>query len=174
MRPLRPLQLLRAALLACALAGFAGCSHYHLGKSAAPAFHTVYVAPVVNVAFAPQAAPLVATQVRNAFATDGRVALGTGPESAEVTLAVKLLTYSREVVAARRSDTGLARKFAVTLTAEFTVTDRAGTVLVDRRPLQVTREIFTDSGQQQAEYENMPLLAEALARELVHSVLDTW
>lgn len=174
MRLTRPLHVLRTALVAVALIGAAGCSHYHLGKSGKPAFQTVYVAPVVNVAFAPQASALVATQVRNSFATDGRLALAAGPDAAEASIAIKLLSYSREVVAARRSDTGLARKFAVTLRAELTVTDRAGTVLVNVRPLQVTREIFTDSGQQQAEYENMQLLAEALGREVVHSVLDTW
>lgn len=151
----------------------AGCSHYHLGAPQAPAFRTAYVAPVANEAFAPQAAGLVATQVRAALLADGRVTTGAPGES-EVTVRVRLLSYTREVAAARRDDTGLARKFAITLRAEVTVTDRAGKNLLDRRPVQATRDVFTDGGQQPAEYQNMQLLAEALAQEVVHALFDRW
>lgn len=174
MRPLRSLPCVRAALAVAALFFAAGCSHYRLGQPANPAFRSLYVAPVVNQAFIPQATALVNTQVRQTLATDGRIELAADAAAGDVTLAITLLGYQREVVAARRSDTGLARKFAITLRAEITATNREGRKLLDRRSIVVTREIFTDSGQQQAEYENLPLLAEALAREIAHVLHDTW
>ena len=77
-------------------------------------------------------------------------------------------------VAVLPSDTALGRKFTVTLAAEITVTDASGRKLVDRRTVRVARDVFTDSGQQPAEYQTLPLLAEALATEIAHAVLDTW
>lgn len=173
MRRLAPIRTAVLAVLGGTLFFAAGCANYHAGSPQAAPFHTVYVAPVVNESFAPQAAGLVATQVRAAFLTDGRVATADAGAS-EATVAVKLVSYSREVAAARRDDTGLARKFSVTLRAEVTVTDRAGKVLVNRRPVSATRDIFTDGGQQQAEYNNLQLLAEVLAQEVLHSVFDRW
>jgi len=38
----------------------------------------------------------------------------------------------------------------------------------------VKRDVYTDSGQQQAEYQILPLLAEDLAAKASHAVLDTW
>ena len=43
-----------------------------------------------------------------------------------------------------------------------------------RRPLLAKRGVFTDSGLVPAEYQALPLLAEQLATEAAHAVLDTW
>ena len=169
----RPLRLF-ALLAALASLAFAGCAHYHAGAPAAPGFSSIYVAPVANATFAPQAAALVTTQVREALARDGRVPLAGDAPGADVRLAVKLTAYDRDVAAVRHDDTGRARKYAVALTAEVTLTDRAGKALVDRRPVRVVRDVFLDSGQQPTEYQTLPLLANALATEITHVVLDTW
>jgi hypothetical protein len=152
----------------------AGCAHYRLGPPSAPAFHAIHVAPADNAAFAPQAAPLVTAAVRQAFARDGRISLAASPADADVVLHTKLVSYDRTVAASRRDDTGLARKFAVTLSAEITLVDRSGQTLVDRRFVRATRDVFLDSGLPQAEYQTMPLFADALAVEIAHAVLDVW
>ena len=162
-------------LLACgALALLASCSHYHLGTATAgPGFDRLFVAPVVNAAYVPQAAPLVATQVRTAFARDGRVVLADASgDSAR--LDIRLVSYEHAIAAVLPSDTALGRKFNVSLTAEITVTDASGKKLIDRRTVRVSRDVFSDSGQQPAEYQTLPLIAEALATEIAHAVLDTW
>ena len=156
------------------LAVVSGCAHYHLGPPGAVGFHTLFVAPAANAAFAPQASALVTTQVREAFARDGRISLAAGPSDADVVLRTKLVAYERTVAASRRDDTGLARKYAVTLRAEITLSDRSGRILIDRRSVRTTRDVFLDSGLPQAEYQTMPLFAEALATEIAHAVLDTW
>lgn len=169
------MRLLARRLLALALLGsLTACSHYHLGAPGKPVAQSVFVAPAVNAAFAPQAVPLVTDAVRLALARDGRIELAGNPESAEAQLQIRLLRFEREVLAARRDDTGLARKFGATLTAEITLTDRNGKILIDRRTIVANRDVFVDSGLQPTEYQTMPLLAEALATEIAHALLDTW
>ncbi|HVS53656.1 MAG TPA: LPS assembly lipoprotein LptE [Opitutaceae bacterium] len=170
--------VVRLFLLACAslLIG-GGCAHYQLGTGAAGklAFRTLYVAPVENRTLLPEARALVSTRLRETFARDGRVALADSPEAADATLTVTLVDYHRDVAAVREGDTGLARKFELVLVATCTLHDnRANRTLFENRPVQATREAFTDSGQLQAEYQTLPLLAESLADRIVHAALDIW
>jgi hypothetical protein len=178
--------LLRAAL---PLVGFAaalvlsGCSHYRLGAGAAPAFTTLFVAPVVAAAPVPQAASVATSALREAFARDGRVRLVDSADAAEAVLEVTLVGYGREVATVQANDTGLARKFDMTLTATATLRDtRSGKPLFADRPLAARRQAFTDNprepgrfdNQGQAEYHLLPVLAEALAARAVSAVLDVW
>jgi hypothetical protein len=153
----------------------AGCAHYQLGTGAAPAFRTLYVEPVANKTLLPQSQPLVSTRLRESFARDARVQITGSPNAADATLTVVINDYHREIAAAREGDTGLARKFNVTLGASCTLRDnRTGKLIFENRPVVAVREVFTDSGQLQAEYQTLPLLADALAVKVVHAALDVW
>ena len=162
------------SLLVVAL-GLTGCAHYQLGTDGKLAFTTLYVAPVANKTLLPQAEAIVSTQLREAFIRDARVVLVNSAAEAEATLSVTINDYHREMTAAREDDTGLARKFALTLGTTCTLRDtRSGKVLFADRAVAVKRDAFTDSGQLQSEYQTLPLLAEALAQKIAHSVLDVW
>ena len=168
--------LIRTLLLAVALLGWfgvSGCAHYRLGTGTT-SFRTLYVAPVGNQTQLPQAQALVSTRLRETFARDGRVNLANTAPGAEATLTVVIDYYAREVAAVREGDTGLARKFNVTLGARCTLRDRTGRVMFENRSITAVREVFTDSGQLQAEYQTLPLLAEALAAKIAHASLDVW
>jgi hypothetical protein len=171
-----PFSPLAALLLVCVgLLAFAGCASYRLGAGARPGFTTLYIAPVKNTASVPQAAAIVSARLREAFLRDGRVALAASPEAADAVLTVSLGDYRRETLTTRVADTGLARKFGLTLTAGATLSDRrAGRELFTARPLRAERQAFTDSGQLLAEYDAVPLLADELAAAAVRAVLDTW
>jgi hypothetical protein len=170
-----PRPLILAGLLVCLTAFLAGCSHYRLGTGATLAFKTLYVAPVANDAALPQAAALVTARVREAFLRDGRLTLAPGPGTADAVLTIALDTLEREVATVRPDDTGLARKVDLDLSATATLRDRrTGTVLFENRPLVARRQVFTDSGQIQAEYQTLTLLADALAAEAVRAVVDIW
>ena len=165
--------LLGTAWAASLLAG--GCAHYQLGTGAAPGFHTLYVAPVRNDSNLPQAAATVSAQLRAAFLRDGRLTLVSSPAAADATLTVVLTSYGRNVLTTQPGDSGLARKFGLTLDATATLQDNtAGQKLFAQRPLHAEREIFTDSGQLQAESQAVPLLADDLAQAAAHAVLDRW
>lgn len=152
----------------------AGCSHYQLGTGAAPSFHTLYVEPVANKTMLPQARAIISTSLREAFARDGRVVLVGSPAEADAILTVTLVDYHRDVAAVREGDTGLARKFDLTLGADCTLRERDGTTLFENRRVYAQREAFTDAGQLQSEYQTVPLLAEVLANKITHTALDVW
>lgn len=151
-----------------------GCSHYQLGTGGTPSFHTVYVEPVANKTMLPQAREIVTTRLREALARDGRVALANSANEADATLSVVIVDYHRDVAAVREGDTGLARKFDLTLGVDCTLRQRDGKVLFENRRINAQREAFTDSGQLQAEYQTLPLLADALATKVTHVALDVW
>lgn len=155
--------------------GLAACAHYQLGTGGKLAFTTLYVAPVENRAMVPEAQSIVATALREALARDGRVTLVSTPEAADATLRVTLVGYQREMAAASSADTGLARKFALHLRATCTLADnRSQHPFFTNREITVTKDAFTDSGQLQSEYQTLPLLADALASQVAHAVLDVW
>lgn len=162
-------------ILAIALLTSAGCSHYQLGTGSTLGFHSLYVEPVANKTLLPQSQPLLSTRLRENFARDPRIQLSNSAAGADATLVVIINDYRREVAAVREGDTGLARKFNVTLGALCTLRDnRTGAAIFENRPVTAVREVFTDSGQLQSEYQTLPLLAEALATKVVHTALDVW
>ena len=164
---------LACVLLPCLL--LVGCAHYQLGTGANLTFRTLYVAPVENKTLLPQARELVSAQLRESFARDGRVSLANSPESADATLTIVLNDFHRDIATVREGDTGLARKFNLTLGATCALHDnRGGKDLFARRAVSVQRESFTDSGQLQSEYQVLPLLADALAAKVTHAALDAW
>jgi len=159
-----------------------GCG-YQLGtpQTAPLAFSTLYVAPVKLRALIPQADAILTGALREHFSRDGRVALAAHPDTAGAVLEITIRNYRRETATADPSDTGLARKFTIVLLAEATL--RAGTAdtaagaaktYFTARPIEVRRDIFADDGQQQAEYQILPILAHDLANKALHAVLDTW
>jgi outer membrane lipopolysaccharide assembly protein LptE/RlpB len=117
---------------------------------------------------------LVTEAVRLEIARDKRISLAKGSSEAAGRLEIHLTRFDRSAKAPRADDTALTRKYAQTLTAEITLLDHNGKVLIDHQQVAVTRDVFTDSGQQPAEYQNMPVLAQALATEIAHRLLDRW
>lgn len=180
--PLRLLQtgaafatLFKTACLVGGLSLLAGCASYQLGTGAKTKFSTLFIAPVASSILLPQAQVLVTTQLREAFIRDGRVTLVDTPEAAEAVLQISLASYDRTVSVARADDTGLARRFDVALQARATLTDNRGKqAYFVQRLLIAKRGVFTDSGLIPAEYQTLPLLAEQLANEALHTVLDVW
>lgn len=153
----------------------AGCSHYRLGTGTEPKFSTLFIAPVSSEALVPQARVLITTQLREAFIRDGRITLVNSAAAADAVLQISLTRYDRVATVVRPDDTGLARRFDVSLAATATLTDnRTLKVQFADRPLTAKRGVFADDGLVPAEYQALPLLAEDLAEAALHAVLDTW
>jgi hypothetical protein len=169
---------MRVLLLCCALGtllGLVGCGHYQLGTDVAPRFESLHIAVVASDALLPQAQALFTTQLRDAFIKDGRVRLVNSEDGADAILRVTLDSYSRGVTVSRPDDTGLARRFDLALSARATLTDlRSRRDLFTGREITAKRGAFTDSGQIQAEYQTLPLLAADVADQAVKAALDTW
>lgn len=162
-------------LVLAALLTTAGCAHYRLGTAGKLAFSRLYVEPVINNTLLPQSRALLATQIRTAFEKDGRVRLVNSPDAADATLKVVISDYRREVASVLSSDTGLARKFTLTLTLTCTLHDQVGQKdFFTARTIDVERDAFIDGGLVQSEYQTLPLLADLAAQKLTHAVLDVW
>ncbi len=152
-----------------------GCGHYQLGSKSARDFHSIHVTVATTALPLPQSRALVTTELRNALSRDGRLTLADAPADADVVLKINLQNYRRNAVVGLATDTGLARRFDVVLTATATLTDqRSGKTIFADRQFTATRGVFTDSGQNQAEYETLPLLAADLAEKARQAILDTW
>jgi hypothetical protein len=155
-----------------------------LGTEGRLDFTTLYIEPVANRANLPQAQAIVTTQLRDVFEKDGRVTLVNSPQAADATLTVVLTNYRRDVAAVRETDTGLASKFTLTLTAVCALTNnRAHKPYFENKTIAAKREAFTDNGvpasspignQLQSEYNTLPLIASSLATSVSHAVLDVW
>ena len=169
-RRLSPLACLLLAVFFLAT----GCSHYHLGTDSKLSFRTLYLEPVENKSLLPQSRAIVTTQLRETFARDGRISLVNSPAEADATLKVVISDYHRDIATVREGDTGLARKFTLTLGTLCTLRERSGKILFENRPLAAQREAFTDSGQLQSEYQTLPLLADAVAAKIARAALDSW
>ena len=170
---------LRALIIGLSLIGLflaSGCSNYHLGTESAPLqFKTLFIAPVVNTAAVPQAVVPITSAIRTALVSDPRVELSDSADAADALIQVTLVKYGRSFTAVLPTDTALARKFDLTLTATCTLThQQTGKILFANREIKSTRQIFVDGGQGPAEYQVMPQLADDLARQIAHAVLDVW
>ena len=169
-------RFLPVALVAATVGLLPGCASYRLGTPAPATISSIYIAPARNDAGLTQATALVTAALREAFARDNRLTLASSAAGADATLTVTLRDYGRTATTVRPGDTGLARKFALTVRATATLepSTSGDPALFTDRPLAVTRQIFTDDGQNPAEYQALPLLAEQLADRALHAVLDVW
>lgn len=168
--------VLKKPLLLLVLATFvlSGCGHYQLGRDAKPPFRSVYVEPVVNESFAPQAQALLTTQIREALIHDGLLEV-RGKGEADAVLTVVLKNFEREVAATRTDDTGLAEKLRLDLAAEITLSDRrSGETYMLRRNVSATADAFPEESATRAEYQSMPVLTHNLARRIAYEVLQVW
>lgn len=166
---MRPPALLFALTCAC----LAGCANYQLGDRVEQPYDTVYVKPVVNRSFAPQADALLAAQVIEDLNRSGQVK--TGDSDADVTLEIYLVDYQRGVTATRPQDTQAARAFSLTLVASITLTNnRTGEVYIKEREMSASQQAFTEGGFIQSEYQAMPVLTRKLAEDIASQVLGAW
>lgn len=168
------LSLLGVLAVCSCVAFFAGCAHYKVGTGSELAFKSLYVAPVDSEAEAPQARALVWAKLRETLLRDTRVTLVESPQEADATLTVVLKKYGRDATVSKADDTGLARKFSLTLQADCTLALRDGKELFSKKRIVAQKEAYVDSGQLQSEYNTLPYLADSLSQSIAHAALDVW
>ena len=152
---------------------FHGCASYQAGDGTTAPFSLIQISPVINESQAPQINQVVNHDLREAFIKSGKVQVeSTGTEAK---LNVTLSNYERETIATNSQDTGLARKYALTLSAScdlLNLTEEIPYFL--NREVTVTVDIFLDSGQTQTETNAIPLLSKKLAAAIENEVLQVW
>lgn len=153
---------------------FSGCASYQLGTHTKFPFKTIYIEPVENKSFAPQAQAVISRLIAREFERDGRISI-TSKEKADVILVTNLLEINRSFDASTQDDTRFARKIIITLVADCNlINSETGKPYFSNRQVSATTDTYTDSGHIQAEYQSIPVLSQRLASNISHLVLDIW
>ena len=150
-----------------------GCTSYQAGDGSSAPFSTLQINPVVNQSQAPQANQVLNHDIREAFIRSGKVHLDSA--GADTQLNVTLTKYERQTIATNSQDTGLARKYELTLTASCDLINLTeSSPYFSTREVTATVDIFLDAGQTQAETTAIPLLSKKLAEAIAKEVLQVW
>lgn len=150
-----------------------GCAHYQSGSGAVLPFNSIEISPVTNNSQAPQVTQVLNHDLRETFIRSGKVQVENS--DAQTRLVVDLIGYDRETIATNSQDTGLARKYAITLTANCSLLDLTREApYFSNRKVRATLDVFLDSGQTQAETQAIPLLSKKLSEAIATEVLQVW
>ena len=175
-----------AMLALFALAFISGCNSYQLGNPVKLPFESIYIKPVSNDSFAPQAQALLSTQIRDAFIRDGRTKLVTSREAADAVLLINLTEYNRRPAARQSEDTTTAVSFSLVLAAEVSLFNQnKGDYYFLKRIINESSSAYADNPYAtpaiaqtqdflQMEYQAMPRLTHDLSRRIADEVLNTW
>ena len=151
----------------------AGCAHYQAGNGTAVPFSSLEIDPVNNQSLAPQANQVVNHDLRETFIQSGKVTVVSA--NAQALLQVTLTQFDRKTIATNSQDTGLARKYTLTMSANCNLINQVGEQsYFENRPVTVSIDIFLESGQTQAETNAIPILSKKLATAISNEVLQVW
>ncbi len=152
----------------------AGCSNYRLaGTPIDLPFHAVYVQPVKNFSYAPQASNLLTNAISDAISQSPQIRVANKSD-ADAVLGVEITDYRKATYATRTDDTALAAAFKMFATANCTLST-GGKIIFKNRP--VTAEVIVyPTGRDfiNGEYQNMPVLMRELGAKVKDCVIGIW
>ncbi|MDX2110047.1 MAG: LPS assembly lipoprotein LptE [Verrucomicrobiota bacterium] len=163
-------------ILALCTIGFSGCASYKLGHGGQTQFSSIYVVPIKNASFAPQAAPIVGRTLIQAIAGRGETAIAS-EEQAGAVLVVTLVDYSRRTTTNRIDDTGRGLGTRLTLRATATLTNqKTSEVIFKDRIFEAEATAYDVAGGtlNDAEYGTLTNLADNLSSKIADAVTSDW
>ena len=167
-----------------AIFGFqSSCSSYRLGSPIEIAFESIYIKPVANHSFAPQAQSIISAQLRETFVQDARVKIVALEKNADAVLDITLTKYDPRAAARSSVDTVLADNFDLYLTASVSLYNQStGEYLFENRSIETRTNFYTNNpyledqpiAYQLGERQAMEQLARQIARKIADEVLSPW
>jgi len=152
---------------------FQSCAHYQAGNGNSLPFASIQISPIKNQSLTPQINQVLNHDLREAFIQKSDVVVTSS--GADARLNVTLTRYERENIATNSEDTGLARKYELTLSATCDLLNSSSeSPYFTSRTLTVSLDIFLDSGQTRAETNAIPLLSKKMAEAIANEVLQAW
>ena len=164
--------LLSLFLAACAIAP-GGCAGYRLGPSngLTAGEKSVQVNPFVNQTMEPRLGDALTTEVRRNLQKDGTFRLATRG-GADIVVSGTITRYDRHELNLLPNDVLTVSDYRVTATAQVTARDtNTGKVLFDK-PVSGYTLLQVGMDLTSAESQAMPLLAEALAKNVTALLVD--
>jgi len=157
---------------ACGVA-LCGCAGYGLGPSngLAAGDKSVQVNPFVNQTMQPRLGDAVTTELRRSLQHDGTFRLATRG-GADIVVSGTITRYDRHELNLLPNDVLTVSDYRVTATAQVTARDvSTGKVIFDR-PVSGYTLVQVGSDLTSSERQAMPLLAEALAKNVTALLVD--
>lgn len=168
--------MLRPFLIALiALTALSGCASYKLGSSGKLEYSAIFVAPPRNLSTLPQLEGPTNAALRNAIEEASKLSIASR-SSADAILELAIIHVDREIAAVSPNDVGRARKLEVSFEVQLTLrsTTAPDTYYIRERPFTVTIDIFTDSGQINAERAAIPEISRKIADRAAEIIQDAW
>ena len=162
-----------ASLLAGVLLFACGCAGYKLGPTngLSAGEKTIQINPVVNTTMEPRLGATVSQALRQEIQRDGTFHLSTRGDG-DVVVNIEISHFDRRPMAFQPQDTLSAQDYELNIFAKVVATDRhSGKELVNK---QVRGRLMIRIGTDlvSAERQNLPLLAENLARNISSLLVD--
>lgn len=176
-------RIFKIVALTAVLGLISACKSYHLGLPAEISFNTLYIAPVENHSYAPQAQAMLSAMLRENFNRDTRVRVVAEKENADAHLLVDLTEYERNSTVRNPRDTAIADSFDIRLGATASLLDqRTATYIFKTLPVQATTNAYTRNpyddnaiiDYQLSERQAMEQLSRDIARRVTDTVLSPW
>lgn len=137
-------------------------------------FKSIYIVPVKNNSFAPQAQALLTNQLMQNFAEAG-LPISKTPEDAGAILTVTLENYKTYVAATKTTDTYIGDSFRLEFHANVTLTDHnRHNIFLCEEPVHAQITALATSGTQEITFHDMPALTQKLADNIKDLVLCPW
>lgn len=162
------------SLLAAAFGvALCGCAGYHLGPSngLAAGEKFIQVNPFVNQTLEPRLGDAVTTELRRSLQHDGTYRLATHG-GADIVVSGTITRYDRHELNLLPNDVLTVSDYRVTATAQVTARDTSTGKVIFEKPVTGYTLIQVGSDLTSSERQALPLLAEALAKNVTALLVD--
>jgi hypothetical protein len=162
-----------AAVIGVALSG---CAGYRLGPSngLAAGEKSVQVNPFANQTMEPRLGDAVTTELRRNLQHDGTYRLATRG-GADIVVSGTITRYDRHELSLVPNDVQTVSDYRINVTAQVTARDTSTEKVIFEKPVTGYTLIQVGSDLTSSERQAMPLLAEALAKNVTALLVDgTW
>ena len=164
-------------LLIISLLVLSGCASYQLGQPGnADAYNSVYVIPIRNESSFPMLKSSLTASIRKSISDTGFLSIAS-KDDAHTVLETRVVSVVRDIAAVSSIDVGRGRKYELEFETLCSLYRKNGSqlepVFIDRRIL-TKQDIFTDSGQVNAEHQAGPEIAGAIGQRIAKTIVDTW
>lgn len=152
-----------------------GCASYQTGSPDALPYSSVSVSPPRNLSSLPQMEGPLNAAVRQAILQSGSLTLAN-ESNADAILEITVIDVRREIAAVTSSDVGRGRKFELVANVDFSLKKPgdAGLFFIEKQPFSIKRDIYSDSGLVDSEYQAVPEISRQIAERLAELLVDRW
>jgi hypothetical protein len=165
---------LAAATIAACLLLQTGCAGYRVGPVLNADYKSAAVPMFKNKTLRPQLEAQITNAIIRQLQSDGTLRIDS-QDAADIVVAGEIIDYQRTPLRSVRQETGVAREYRITITAQVDARDRrTGQAIFSAAKVAGSTDVFIGDDLQAAESQALPLIADELARNVVSLLVESW